>query len=38
VMKRKQLEKLLAEEYKRNRREDNKTNKEWEEITLERWE
>jgi len=36
-MKRKQLEKLLTEGYKKSRCEDNKINKEWEEITLEGW-
>ena len=37
-MKKRQLEKLLAEGYKKSRREDSKINKEWEEITLEGWE
>ncbi len=36
-MKKKELEKLLAEGYKKSRCEDNEVNKEWEEITLEGW-
>ncbi len=36
--KRKKMEKILVEGYKQSAKEDQKINKEWEQISLESWE